>query len=127
MGEAAAGTQNVITLQELPESDEPKMKKFREIFEKRFPELARQGRPDLTDVMGYGGAQVFLDAVKRAGRDLTRASLKKALEATNDFQTGMTLPETLTPELHEGNNAARILEIQPDLTRKLLPVTIKAE
>jgi hypothetical protein len=39
----------------------------------------------------------------------------------------MTLPETLTPESHEGNNAARILEIQPDLTRKLLPVTIKAE
>jgi branched-chain amino acid transport system substrate-binding protein len=127
VGEAAAGTQNVITLQELPESDEPKMKRFREIFEKRFPELARQGRPDLTDVMGYGGAQVFLDAVKRAGRDLTRASLNKALESTKDFQTGMTLPETLTPESHEGNNAARILEIQPDLTRKLLPVTIKAE
>jgi len=127
VGEAAAGTQNVITLQELPESDEPRMKKFRESYEMRFPELARQGRPDATDVMGYGGAQVFLEAVRRAGHELTRASLLKALETIQDFKTGLILSETLTPTSHEGNRTARILEIQPDLSRKLLPVTITAE
>ena len=56
----------------LPEGDDPAAVKFRASFEKRFPDLARQGRPDLGDVLGYGGALVFIEGLKRAGSELTR-------------------------------------------------------
>lgn len=127
VGNAAIGTQNLITLDELPESDEPKMAAFRAKFEKRFPEYARQGRPEGSDVLAYGGALVFVEGLKRAGRDLTRESFIAALESLKDFHSGLTLPTTLSSESHEGNRSARILEVQPDLSRKLLPHVIKAE
>jgi branched-chain amino acid transport system substrate-binding protein len=127
VGEAAAGTQNVITLAVLPESDEPKVTEFRQNFERRFPDLARQGRPESSDVLAYGGAQVFIEALKRAGRDLTRANFMKALESINNFESPLILPTTLSAEAHEGNRSARILEIQPDLSRRLLPVVISVD
>jgi len=127
VGEAAAGTQNVITVAALPESGDPKMKAFRERFEKRYPDLVKQDRPDLGDVLGYGGALTFLEGLKRAGPDLTREKFIAALESLNSFETGLTLPTTFSATSHEGNNSARIVEIQPDLSRKLLPVVIKAQ
>jgi branched-chain amino acid transport system substrate-binding protein len=127
VGDAAAGTQNVITVAGLPESDEPAMKAYRERFEKRFPELVKQDRPDLADLLGYGGALAFVEGLKKAGPDLTRDKFVGALESLKDFKTGITLPTTFSAASHEGNNAARILEIQPDLSRKLLDVVITAE
>jgi hypothetical protein len=35
-----------------------------------------------------------------------------------------TAPTTITPEDHEGSKTARIVEIQPDLSRKILPVVL---
>jgi len=127
VGNAAAGTQNIITLNELPESNEPKMAEFRAKFEKRFSEYARQGRPEGSDVLAYGGALTFLEGLKRAGPNLTREGFVKALESLKNFETGLTLPTTLSAQSHEGNKSARILEVQPDLSRKLLPIVIKTE
>jgi branched-chain amino acid transport system substrate-binding protein len=127
VGEAAAGTQNVITVATLPESDEPKMKAFRERFEKRYPDLMKQDRPDLGDVLGYGGALTLIEGLKKAGPDLTREKLIAALESLKNFETGLTMSTTFSATSHEGNDAARIVEIQPDLSRKLLPVVIKAQ
>jgi branched-chain amino acid transport system substrate-binding protein len=127
VGEAAAGTQNVITVAALPESDEPAIKAFRGRFEKRYPELVKQDRPDLGDLLGYGGALAFLEGLKRAGPDLTRDKFIAALESLKSFETGITLPTTFSSTSHEGNDAARIVEIQPDLSRKLLPIVIKAK
>jgi len=68
VGKAAAGTQNIMTLEILPESSStPQAQAFREAFVARFPDLARQGRPDLGDALGYGGALAFLEGIKRAG------------------------------------------------------------
>ena len=127
VGEAAAGTQNILTLKVLPEGDDPAAVKFRTTFEKRFPDLARQGRPDLGDVLGYGGALVFLEGLKRAGPQLTQAGFVKALESLKGFETGLTLPTTFSATEREGNQSARIVEIQSDLTRKLLPVVVQAK
>ena len=127
VGEAAAGTQNVLALKVLPEGDDPAAVKFRAAFEKRFPDLARQGRPDIGDVLGYGGALVFVEGLKRAGPQLTQAGFVKALETIKDFDTGLILPTTFGPNIREGNQAAKIVEIQNDLTRKLLPVLVKAK
>lgn len=127
VGEAAAGTQNVVTLQVLPESDDPAAVKFRASFEQRFPDLARQGRPDLGDVLGYGGAKVFIEGLKRAGASPTQESFIRALEGMKDFETGVTLPTTFGADIREGNMGARIVEIQKDLSRKLIPGVVKAE
>lgn len=126
VGEAAAGTQNIITLEVLPESDDPAAKKFHAAFEKRFPDLARQGRPDLGDVLGYGGALTFLEALKRAGKDLTQEKLIAALESLDNYATGLSLPTTFGPNIREGNQSARVVEIQKDLSRKMLPVVVRA-
>jgi branched-chain amino acid transport system substrate-binding protein len=127
VGEAAAGTQNIVTLKVLPEGDDPAAVKFAHAFEQRFPDLARQGRPDLGDVLGYGGAQVFVEALKRAGPDLTQKSFVKALESLMDFENPLILPTTFTPSRHEGNQSARVVEIQNDLSRKILPIVLHAE
>ncbi len=127
VGEAAAGTQNILSLKVLPEGDDPAAAKFRANFEKRFPDLARQGRPDLGDVLGYGGALVFLEGLKRTGPGLTQAAFVKALETLKGFETGLTLPTTFSATEREGNQSARIVEIQPDLSRKLLPVVVQAK
>lgn len=127
VGAAAIGSQNIITLAELPESDEPRMAAFRAKFDNRFPEYARQGRPEASDALAYGGAQVFIEGLRRAGRDLTREDFITALESIKNFDTGLILPTTLSANSHEGNRAARILEVQPDMSRKLLPQIINAE
>lgn len=127
VGEAAAGTQNLITVAALPESDDPVMVAFRNRFEKRYPELVKQDRPDLGDVLGYGGALTFIEGLKRAGPELTREKLIAALESLKNFQTGLSLPTSFSASSHEGNNAARIAEIQPNLSRKLLPIAIQGE
>jgi branched-chain amino acid transport system substrate-binding protein len=127
VGEAAAGTQNILALKVLPEGDDPAAVKFRATFEKRFPDLARQGRPDLGDVLGYGGALVFIEGLKRAGPELSQTGFVKALESLKDFDTGLILPTTFSPTDREGNHSAKIVEIQSDLTRKLLPVVVQAK
>ena len=126
VGEAAAGTQNIVTLKVLPESDDPAAVKFRKTFEERFPDLARQGRPDLGDLLGYGGALVFIEGLKRAGAQPTQSGLVTALEFLKDFETDLTLPTTFGPNRREGNQSARVVEIQSDLSRKMLPVILHA-
>lgn len=127
VGEAAKGTRNIITLKVLPEGEDPAAVKFRETFEKRFPDLARQGRPDLGDVLAYGGALVFIEGLKRAGPQPTQAGFIKALESIKGFETGLTLPTTFGPQIREGNQSAMVVEIQGDLSRKMLPEVITAK
>jgi branched-chain amino acid transport system substrate-binding protein len=127
VGEAAAGTQNILSLKVLPEGDDPAAVKFRTSFEKRFPDLARQGRPDLGDVLGYGGALVFIEGLKRAGSELTQTGFVKALESLKGFETGLTLPTTFSATEREGNHSASIVEIQSDLSRRLLPIVVQAK
>jgi branched-chain amino acid transport system substrate-binding protein len=125
VGEAAAGTHNIVTLEVLPEGDAPAAVKFRTAFEKRFPDLARQGRPDLGDVLAYGGALAFIDALKRTGATPTQEGLIKALEGLKSFESGLTLPTTFSATEREGNKAARVVEVQSDLSRKLLPIVVR--
>jgi branched-chain amino acid transport system substrate-binding protein len=127
VGQAAAGIENVITVAVLPESNEPQAVAFRKKFTDRYPDLAKQDRPDLGDVLGYGGALTFLEGLKRAGPDVTRTKFIAALESIKDFSSGLTMPTSFSATSHEGNKAARIVQIQPDLSRKLLPEVIAAQ
>ena len=127
VGAAATGVLNVITVADLPESTREPIASFRAEFERLHPSLVPQGRPDLADLLGYGGAMTFMEGLKRAGRDLTREKFIAALETLKNFETGFSLPTTFTANDHEGQKAARILEIQPGGTRKLVDVILRAE
>jgi branched-chain amino acid transport system substrate-binding protein len=70
---------------------------------------------------------VFLEGLKRAGSEVTQTGFVKALESLKGFETGLTLPTTFSATEREGNQSAKIVEIQGDLTRKLLPVVVQAK
>lgn len=128
VGPAAVGVMNVITLADLPERpSDPRMRAYVEKFTQRFPDLARQNRPDLGDCLGYNGALVFAEGLRRAGRDLSRDGFIRALESISNFETGVGLPTTFGPNRREGNLAARVLEFQPDLSRRLIDPQLTAQ
>jgi hypothetical protein len=128
VGPAAEGVMNVVTLAALPEvaGGDARMQDYVRRFTARLPDLARQNRPDLGDCLGYSGALVFLEGLRRAGPQLTREGFIRALEGIRDFETGIGLPTTFGPDRHEGNLAARVLEFQPDLSRKLTDYMLRA-
>lgn len=127
VGPAAAGVMNVITLADLPERpSDPRMQAYVQKFTTRFPDLARQNRPDLGDCLGFNGALVFAEGLRKAGRDLSREGFIRAMESISNFETGVGLPTTFGPNLREGNLQARVLEFQPDLSRRLLDERLRA-
>lgn len=127
VGEAAAGIRIITTGPFLPESDEPAVAEFRRAFENRFPDLVRQGRPELSDLLAYNGAKVLLEGIRRTGKNLTRDSLIAALESIKEFDTGLSNPTTFGPNRREGNRSGFVLEIQGDLSRKVLPIPVSAD
>jgi branched-chain amino acid transport system substrate-binding protein len=48
--------------------------------------------------MGYGVGAMFVEALKRAGKDLTREKLIKALETFKDYDNGCLPPQTFGPD-----------------------------
>ena len=59
------------------------MDKWRKLVEAKFP----GDRLSVYNLFGIGSAQVLLEALKRAGPDLTRAKLQTALASIKDFKT----------------------------------------
>lgn len=121
VGKLGAGVKMATMLQHLPEGDHPPMVRFREAFQKRYPELVRQGRPAISDVLGYGGALIMIEGLQRAGKDLTRENFIKAMETLENFDAGVIAPTTFTADRHEGNVDMYIAVIKDDLTREVLP------
>ena len=81
-------------------------------FKKRFPGYPG-GAPNLVDMTSYAGAMVFEEALKRAGRDLTREKFIAAMESIKDFQTGgLTNPASFSPKDHQGSKTLRVYQIQ---------------
>ncbi len=103
-GYAANGVVGAWPLPFIPDSDNPDMVKFREEWSKRNPN-APKGRPNLFDLYAYGDTYVIAEALRRAGRDLTREKFVDALEGMKDYRiSDIATPRTFTPHEHVGNN-----------------------
>ena len=72
-------------------------------------------------MFNYGGAKVLVEALQKAGNDLTRQRFIDALESLRNVQTGTTFPVSFTKEDHEGSKGATFIEIQSGGKRRLLP------
>ena len=85
------------------DSQQPDMVKFRQAWDKRYPN-APKGRPNIFDLMAYGDAYVVAEGLKRAGPDLTREKFIDALETIQNYRVSeVATPRTFTNWHHIGN------------------------
>jgi branched-chain amino acid transport system substrate-binding protein len=83
----------------------PRMKKWNDIILKYYPSEPITG----FSAISIGSAVAVVDALKRAGRDLTRERLLAELDNTRDFETGVLSGKiTWAPTDHEGVKDAAI-------------------
>jgi len=94
----------------------------------RLKKVFRKYRPDIKELMhyhilGYVNSMIFHEALKRAGRDLTRKGWVKAMESIKGFDTqGLAGVISFGPKMHSPRCEGRIFKA--DLARKLwVPVT----
>lgn len=90
---ATASFRTISMVRYTPE--DPAVDKWRKAIEAKFP----GDRLSVFNLFGIGSAQVMVEALKRAGPDLTREKLVAALDGLKDFQTdvypgGITCVET---------------------------------
>jgi branched-chain amino acid transport system substrate-binding protein len=93
------------------DSGHPDMVKFRESWAKMNPN-APKGRPNLFDVWGYTEVYVIAEALRRAGRDLTREKFIDALESIQDYRVSeIATPRTFTKWHHIGNLRQQVMVV----------------
>jgi len=63
-------------------------------------------------VAAYAAGAVLSEALKRAGRDLSRERLISALESLHRFETGVTPPLTFTLNEHVGASGAHLVQLE---------------
>jgi len=78
----------------------PNVKLANQVLAKHYPNT----KPGYWSYMGMAGAIAFVEAAKRAGRDLTRGKLIAALETMNGFDPGVVPPLPWSPTNHGSSN-----------------------
>jgi branched-chain amino acid transport system substrate-binding protein len=78
--------------------DTPAVKKANEILAKYYP----QTKPGYYPYLGMAGGIIIVEAMKRAGNDLTRAKLISALEGLGHFEPGVLPPIDWSASYHGG-------------------------
>jgi hypothetical protein len=79
--------------------DKPAVKQANEILAKYYP----QTKPGYYPYLGMAGAVIMVEAMNRAGKDLTRAKLIAALESLSHFEPGMVPPIDWSASYHGGS------------------------
>src|SRR5687768_3447020 len=97
---------------------EEAIKEFRRLGEKyKLPQ-----RHFAAQVTAYSSAKILIEALKRAGKDLSRERLIQALEGFYNYQTGLTPPITYGPNRRVGAMGAYVVML--DLKgKKFVPVS----
>lgn len=82
------------------ESSDPKVKDFVQQYEKLYGKP-----PNFAAQIGYTGAQVVVQALKNAGKDLTEDSFVSGMESIKDFHDIFGSPTiSFSPTKHQGSN-----------------------
>ena len=94
---------------------------FIEKYRKKYP-TAPAGRPNIYDMVAYASAKVFVEGLKRAGRDLSREGFLSALESIKNLDSGFLGKISFSPADHQGNKVSRFVRNQTGGERILLDV-----
>jgi len=91
----------------LSDEDKAGPNEFRAAMKAHAPEVA------LNEIIfhGYGAAKLMCEGITRAGKDLTREGLVKALETLKDFSNSVNPPCTYGPNYRIGASAARMVKV----------------
>jgi ABC-type branched-subunit amino acid transport system substrate-binding protein len=81
--------------------DRPQVKQANEILAKYSPKT----KPGYYPYLGMAGAVIFVEGAKKAGKDLTREKLIKALEDSRRIETGLVPPLEWSAKYHGGPHA----------------------
>lgn len=92
-------------------TDSAEMKKLADLINTYYPDE----RVESFSFLGMGGAVTVVEALKRAGRDLTRKSFIDAMNSIKDFDTGI-LSGTITfsPDNHVGLKSGAMSKLTDD-------------
>lgn len=66
--------------------------------------------------LAYTAACLSVEALKRSGRSLTRASVRRALETIHDFESGVSPPLSFAPGQRKGVWGAELVRLTPSAT-----------
>ena len=81
-----------------------------QLFEKNCAKYKTATIENSYNVYGYQAAITLVEGLKRAGKDLTRAGLIKALESFNKYDNGIMAPITWGPNLRAGGHSVKIFQ-----------------
>jgi branched-chain amino acid transport system substrate-binding protein len=76
----------VVVVRAVPKSDGTRVAVVRELQEDAA--AAKLGKPNVYMLEGYIAARVYAEALRRVGKDLTRAKLKKAIDGLDEVSIG---------------------------------------
>jgi branched-chain amino acid transport system substrate-binding protein len=100
--------------------EDPAVDKWRKLIEAKFP----GDRLSVYNLFGIGSAQVLVEALKRAGPDLTREKLNAALATIKDFKTDVHPgPITCSETDHRCHKSPAWLAKEPGGPTRVLGVT----
>jgi branched-chain amino acid transport system substrate-binding protein len=93
----------------LPTDDDPGMEAHRQMLAKRVP----GSKPSILTIFGQANAEFMVEALKRAGKDLTREGVLRAAESINDFTCSVCLyPIKLSATDHETFETMKLMEVK---------------
>jgi ABC-type branched-subunit amino acid transport system substrate-binding protein len=93
--------------------------KYKESLAKYFPGES----PDYVSFEGYIDADILAEAVERVGRDINTEKLVEELERMHDFDLGLGVPVTFSPNDHQGSH--KVSGTQLDETGHYQPIDLE--
>jgi ABC-type branched-subunit amino acid transport system substrate-binding protein len=78
-----------------------------------------------TQIAALASAKLLVEALRRAGRDVTREALIETIESLYRFRTGLTPPLSFGPNRHAGTSGAFLLKVDREKKALREPVWIE--
>jgi ABC-type branched-subunit amino acid transport system substrate-binding protein len=80
-------------------------------FKKDLAKFSRTEEPTFVSLEGYVAASMLIDALERAGEDLTTERLIDELEKTRELDLGIGTPITFGPSKHQSTHKVWAIEL----------------
>ncbi len=98
-------------------SQDPAVAEYRKIVDKYGKD--RDKTPNRYSLFGYFYAKLFVEGLKRSGKNVTRESYITALEGIKDWQNGMIPPVSFSATDHLAQSSGFMVEVQQGVFRPI--------
>jgi ABC-type branched-subunit amino acid transport system substrate-binding protein len=96
-------------------STNPAIVEFRKILEKYYP----GHKPDRYNFYGYLYTKLFVEGIKRAGKDLTREGFIMSMESIKNWESGVIPPVRFSETDHHAQHEGFIVELRNGVFKAL--------